>query len=245
MSNNSVGELAALSPQRLTDTIYSLLRERILSGAFRPGDKLNVDQLAQQLNVSQTPIKGALTLLVAEGLVQVQPRRGTFVTEITEREVSEALTIRKTLELLAAETIVDHATPADVESLAELVTRIQNAVSVDAHFQLNSEFHQRLAQLSDNRTLAKFYRQLNAHLHIALIHALSTTWHNRTGREAAEHRAIVAAISRKDRSALQTAISEHLRLGAESLHNQIRSQSSHASVPASQARERDPAQPEG
>lgn len=243
MPDITVTELVALSPQRLTDTIYALLRERILSGAFRPGDKLNVDLLAQQLNVSQTPIKGALTLLVAEGIVQVQPRRGTFVTAITEREVSEAVAIRRALELLAAETIADHATPADLVALTELIGQIQHAGSGDEHFRLNAEFHQYLARLSDNRKLAEIYRQLNAHIHIALIHALSETWKNRIDREAAEHHVIVVAIERKDPDALKEAISEHLRLGAASLLSQIRAQGGRGSTDDSPKRGRstDPA----
>src|SRR3954447_23302083 len=97
-------DIVALNTERLTDTVYGILHDRILSGAFRPGDKLNVDQLAQQLNISQTPIKGALALLAAEGLVQIQPRRGTFVTELAENEIADVSAIRVALETLAAET---------------------------------------------------------------------------------------------------------------------------------------------
>ena len=228
--SDAVVDFVALSPQRLTDMIYSLLRERILSGAFRPGDKLNVDLLAQQLNVSQTPIKGALTLLVAEGLVQVRPRRGTFVTAITEREVGESLAIRRAIELLAAESIIEHATPVDVAELTALTERIREAADVDQHYRLNSEFHQHLARLSDNQKLAQIYRQLNAHLLIALIHSRSTNWKGRIEREAAEHRAIVTAIACEDQVALNAAISEHLRRGAESLLSQIQPPSSQVSI---------------
>ena len=84
-------DLGALVQERLTDTVYGLIRERILSGAFAPGEKLNVDQLAEQLNISPTPVKGALALLAVEGLVQIQPRRGTFVASISEDDLSEVL----------------------------------------------------------------------------------------------------------------------------------------------------------
>jgi GntR family transcriptional regulator, rspAB operon transcriptional repressor len=217
-------ELAALTTERLTDTVYGLLRERILSGVFRPGEKLNVDLLAQQLNVSQTPIKGALALLAAEGLVEVQPRRGTFVTAISEREITEVLAIRAALEALAAETIVDHATAADVDALKTMVREIAEATDVDLHFRKNSDFHQRLVELSGNQKLAELYRQLHAHIHIALIHSRSTTWRARAASEAEEHQAILNALERRDRAALKAAIKRHLDRSRTSLVSDIGSQ---------------------
>ena len=106
--------LPSLQAKRLTDTVYTLLREQILSGAFAPGERLNVEALAHQLNISQTPLKGALALLVNDGLVEVQPRRGTFIAQVSPRQISELVAIRRALELLAAETILDHVTPEDI-----------------------------------------------------------------------------------------------------------------------------------
>ena len=122
--------LVTLQTERLTDTIYELLRDRILNGRYTPGERLPVDQIARQLGVSQTPVKGALGLLVSEGLVRTSPRRGTYVTEIDERTFTESLAIRAALEQLAAETLLDHVTAADITRLDDLVHRIQNATEV-------------------------------------------------------------------------------------------------------------------
>ncbi len=65
-------------------------------------ERLHVESLAQQLNISQTLIKGALAQLVSDGLVEVQPRRGTFIAHVSPRQISEILSIRRALELLAA-----------------------------------------------------------------------------------------------------------------------------------------------
>src|SRR3954454_10967227 len=102
----ALADLDTLPTQRLTDAVYALLRERILRGAHRPGERLHVDRLAQALGVSQTPLKAALAALAVEGLIQVQPRRGTFVAPLSERDISESLSIRRALEILAAETIL-------------------------------------------------------------------------------------------------------------------------------------------
>lgn len=212
--NNS---LPSLQAERLTDTVYDLLRERILGGTFAPGERLNVEALAQQLNISQTPIKGALALLVADGLVEVQPRRGTFITQVSPRQVSEMLSIRRALELLATETILDHVTPEDITALRELVDAIEHATEVDAHYRGNYELHKRLVELSGNQKLTEFYTELNGHIHMALIHASSRHWRTRAGAEAAEHRAIVDALAAHDLGHLQAAITAHLTRASTSL----------------------------
>ncbi len=217
-------DLSALVQERLTDTVYGLIRERILSGAFAPGEKLNVDQLADQLNISPTPVKGALALLAVEGLVQIQPRRGTFIASISEDDLSEVLAIRTALEALAADTLLEYVTADDIAALKRMAHKIANAVDVDEHMRLNAEFHQRLVELSGNRKLAEMYRQLHAHIHIALVHSHSTTWRERAAREAAEHDAIIAAIERRDRAALKDALTRHLSRSRFSLLSDISSQ---------------------
>lgn len=217
-------DLGALVQERLTDTVYGLIRERILSGAFAPGEKLNVDQLADQLNISPTPVKGALALLAVEGLVQIQPRRGTFIASISEDDLSEVLAIRTALEALAADTLLEYVTADDIAALKRMAHKIANAVDVDEHMRLNAEFHQRLVELSGNRKLAEMYRQLHAHIHIALVHSHSTTWRERAAREAAEHDAIIAAIERRDRAALKDALTRHLSRSRFSLLSDISSQ---------------------
>ncbi len=213
--------LPALQTERLTDTVYAILRERILGGMFAPGERLNVDALAQQLNISQTPIKGALARLVADGLVEVQPRRGTFIAQVSPRQISELLSIRRALELLAAETIFDHITTADIAQLRAMVEAIESATDVDEHYRGNYELHKRLVELSGNSKLAQFYTELNGHIHMALIHASSQHWRERAGEEAAEHQAIIDALTQGDVKALQAAITAHLNRASASLMSDL------------------------
>jgi DNA-binding GntR family transcriptional regulator len=220
--------LTTLQTTRLADSVYDLLRERILSGSFLPGDKLNVDALARQLGTSHTPIKTALAKLATEGIVEIQPRRGTYVTRVVEQEIGEVLAIRRALELLAAETIVEHITDHDVAELEKIVRQIEQATAVDAHAKKNAAFHRRLIELSGNRTLAELYNQLHAHIHIALIHARSTTWRARSSPERIEHRAILDALKRRDADALQSALRQHLSRSRASLLTDIQSQARQA-----------------
>lgn len=213
-------DLAPLSTQRLTDTVYDLLRERILRGVHCPGERLHVERLARALGVSQTPLKAALAALAVEGLIQVQPRRGTFVAPLSERDISESLSIRQALELLAADTVPEHATPADRALLRELAQRTAHATDVDEHFRANAAFHQHLIALSGNRKLAELYRQLNAHIQIARVHSRSSSWRERVATEAAEHDAIVGAVERRDLAGLRLAITTHLQRAQRSLLDQ-------------------------
>jgi DNA-binding GntR family transcriptional regulator len=217
-------ELASLQTERLTDTIYGLLRDRILSGLYRPGEKLPVDQLAHQLGVSQTPVKGALSQLASEGLIRMSPRRGTFVTEIDERALTESLSIRGALEQLAAETLLDNVTASDLAHLSELAAKIQHSTEVGEHFKYNLEFHDYLVSLSGNQRLTEIYRQLKAHIEMALVHSRSGNWTGRMANETAEHLAILTAIERRDRNALKSAIDEHMVHARASLLGQLRSQ---------------------
>ena len=216
--------LPSLQAKRLTDTVYTLLREQILSGAFAPGERLNVEALAHQLNISQTPLKGALALLVNDGLVEVQPRRGTFIAQVSPRQISELVAIRRALELLAAETILDHVTPEDIAELRGLVEAIEAATSVDTHYRGNYELHKRLVELSGNQKLAELYSQPNGHIHMALVHSSSHRWRKRGATEAAEHYAIVEALAAGDRAALQAAISAHLQRATASLMADLEAQ---------------------
>ena len=182
-----------------------------------------VDLIARQLGVSQTPVKGALGLLVSEGLVRTSPRRGTFVTEIDERTLIESLAIRAALEQLAAETLLDYVTATDVARLSELVQRIQNATEVDEHFRVNLEFHGAGQSQRQSATGRDLPATQSPHSNGADSFP-SENWTGRVPNETDEHLAILAAIDARDRDALKAAIDAHLTHARASLLGQLRMQ---------------------
>jgi DNA-binding GntR family transcriptional regulator len=220
--------LTAIRTERVTDTVYQVLRERIVERQFPPGSKINVDEIARQLDVSRTPVHEALAMLATDGLVEVRPRRGTFVTEFTATDYAETLDIRRALELLACETAVDNATPADIAELRTLVDGmpevVKNASSTAEaarlHDAKNLEFHMKLVGLAGNRRLIALYADLRAHLQIARAHT-ATGWLERVPEETREHREIVDALELRDVAALKTALDAHLRRSAASLIGDI------------------------
>ncbi len=217
--------LAAIKTERVTDTVYQVLRESIVNRTFTPGSKLNVDEIARRLQVSRTPVHEALAVLATDGLVEVQPRRGTFVAEFTLDDYAETLEVRRGLEVLACEGACRRVTAADLDALRRLMDELERslahrgdaATAAATHDAKNSAFHQRLVQLSGNRRLITMYDDLRVHLRIARAHLNATTWLARVPIEAAEHLAIVDALAARDVDAMQRALDAHLRRSAASL----------------------------
>ncbi len=219
------GVLQAIKTERVTDTVYQVLREGIVNRTFAPGSKLNVDEIARRLDVSRTPVHEALAVLATDGLVDVQPRRGTFVTSFTREDYAETLDVRRALEVLACETACVRASDDDVADLRTLMHEMERCVadSSDAqaaakmHDAKNFAFHYRIVQLAGNRRLLAMYDDLRAHLRIARAHLDADTWLDRVSVEAAEHLAIVEALAARDVDAMQRALEAHLRRSSESL----------------------------
>lgn len=208
--------------ERVSDTVYHMLRTLIINKTFSPGEKLNVDELAQRMGVSRTPVHEGLSRLAEDGLVEIVPRKGTFVTELTTADLSETLDLRRALELLAAETAVDHVTAEDIAQMraivGELAESMKSEDDVPEHFQKNLTLHERLVELSMNRKLIDWYRNLDAHIRMARAHcAASSGWKERIPQEYEEHMAIIDALERKDVAALKEALNTHLQRAKRSL----------------------------
>src|SRR6266704_2236481 len=96
-------ELTKIRRERAVDAVYEALRQAIVSSLMKPGERLKVDELAQKLGVSLTPVRSAIQQLANEGLVEIRPRSGTFVASLSPRDVEETFEIRCALECLAGE----------------------------------------------------------------------------------------------------------------------------------------------
>jgi DNA-binding GntR family transcriptional regulator len=218
--------LPRLHRSRASDSVFDILRTNILARGFRPGDRLDVRALADQLGVSATPVKDAVTRLAAEGLVEIRPRSGTFVAELAPDAVAETFEIRRALECLAAERLVEQLTPdllARFEAIIDAMDRpVSNERDRAEHEQKNLELHALLVDASGNRRLAELYRSLNAHLTIARIHSRRRPQHERLEQERREHRAILKALTARDAAALVKALDRHIRRAGAALVGDLR-----------------------
>jgi GntR family transcriptional regulator, rspAB operon transcriptional repressor len=218
--------LPRLPRSRASDSVFEILRENILGRGFRPGDRLDVRALADQLGVSATPVKDAINRLAAEGLVEIRPRSGTFVAELAADAVAETFEIRRALECLAAERVIAHLTPDLLLRFREIIDAMDRPVSSERerteHERKNVELHSLLVETSQNRRLTELYRSLNAHLTIARIHSRRRPDHDRLEHERREHRAILAALEAGDTVALVSALDRHIRRAGGALVGDLR-----------------------
>ena len=141
-----------LTPRALYEEVAELLRQRIFARELEPGSWIDEVKIAEAYGISRTPLREALKVLAAEGLVTMKVRRGAYVTEVNEKDLSDVYHLLALLESDAAGVVAERATEAELESLAELHQSLERAQGDrEAFFRINEEFHQRLLQLADNR----------------------------------------------------------------------------------------------
>lgn len=206
-------ELPALSGHSLSEQIYGHLKTAILSGHFRPGERLVPEELATQFRVSMTPIRDALKELENDGLITIVARRGVFITEITAKEVREIFQIRQIIEQAAVEdlTAIADSTVVRLRELIEEMASLQQ----DDHYrdylryvQADAAFHHQIVAMLTNEHLSRFYESLR--WPIQLLRVLSQAQYQRASQGHQEHQAIVAAIAQGDAAAARAAVGEHL-----------------------------------
>ncbi len=147
----------------LRDKVAEEIRAAILSGHFKPGDRLIEDRLAEEFGVSRNPIREAIRTLASEGLIEVTARRGAIVASLTPQEFQELLEVRATLEGANARLAARRRDPAVLAQLEAILVRGTEAIAAGKAADLpdlNDAFHAGLAQASHNRLLADLMRTL-------------------------------------------------------------------------------------
>ncbi|MBI4903883.1 MAG: GntR family transcriptional regulator [Acidobacteria bacterium] len=214
-------QLPKLQRERAVDAVYNVLRQAIVGYGLKPGARLNVDELAQQLGVSLTPVRGAIQQLATEGLVEIRPRSGTFVASLTPQDIEETFRIRCALECLAAEDAIPHLGVQGVRALRDLLKVLKKPVRTPAdretHEKANSELHHTILRASGNRRLIEMYDALNAHIKIARIHASEIGWASRLNDEQEEHEAIVDGLETGDTAQVVGALRKHIYRAKDAL----------------------------
>lgn len=208
--------------ERANDAVFASLRKAILSNDLHPGEQLNVPDLAKRLGVSLTPVRNAIQLLAAEGLVEVRPRSGTYVARVSVEEVRETFEIRRALECLAVEKAATRGLAGEeLARLRELLAALEQPVESEEdrrqHELDNADFHRTLIEAGRNARLAAQYATLNAHIQIARIHAADTGWQARLAGERAEHHAIVDALAAGDAARAVAAVGTHIDRACNSM----------------------------
>ncbi len=203
----------------LHDEVAARLRERIFSGELAPGAFLDEVALSAQLEISRTPLREALKVLTAEGLVRHEPRRGCFVNQVTARDLDQIFPVIALLEGQSAREAARHASDADLQALQLLhdkLGRHARARRINDYYSVNLQIHEAIIALADNRWLAQVIGDLRKILKLARLQQLHAP--GRLDQSLAEHMAVFAALKARDPDGAEAAMRTHLTRQRVALH---------------------------
>lgn len=196
----------------LYEHVAERLRASIFAHDLAPGAWIDEQRLCAEYRISRTPLREALKVLASEGLVTMKPRRGAYVTEMSERDVAEVYHLLAVLESDAAAEVACRATPTQLEALGALHAQLEAAVhDRPRFFAVNEAFHFELLAIDGNRwrtqVVADLRKVMKLNRHFSLFRE------GRIAESLAEHAALMAALRRRDAGAAERLMKEHFRNG--------------------------------
>ncbi len=204
----------SLSPRALYEEVAELLRQRIFNRELEPGSWIDELKIAEEYGISRTPLREALKVLAAEGLVTMKVRRGAYVTEVSEKDLADVYHLLALLESDAAGVVAARASDEDLASLQALHAELEAAVGErDRFFALNEQFHMRLLELARNRWREQMVADLRKVMKLNRHNSLLKS--GRIEESLAEHRAIVEALTQRDAALTVQRMQEHFHSGLE------------------------------
>ncbi|HSV44491.1 MAG TPA: GntR family transcriptional regulator [Ramlibacter sp.] len=211
----------------LHEDVAVRLRDRIFAGELAPGSFLDEVRLAGQLEISRTPLREALKVLTAEGLVRHEPRRGCFVNQVTEQDLDEIFPVIALLEGRCAFEAARNASDADLAALEELHDRLQRhakAGRINAYYEANFAIHEAIITLANNRWLSQVIIDLRKIVKLARLQQLHAP--GRLAQSLSEHMAVFAALKARDAEGAEAAMKTHLTRQRDALRELARNQRS-------------------
>ena len=195
----------------LRDVVFNTLRQAIIKGELKPGERLLEVQLAEQLGVSRTPVREAIRKLELEGLVVMMARRGATVSGITKKHLQDVLEIRGALEELAMKLACERMTDEQQAALKEQGALLEKQKDSDDAFTLSdidARFHELIYQATNNPRLIQMLANLREQMYRYRLEYMRAK--DKRGKLLEEHRSIIKAIEKHDVEAGRKAIIEHL-----------------------------------
>ena len=205
----------AVRPQ-LAEDIARYVRKRIFDGSYAAGQYIRLDQLAVELGVSVTPVREALFVLSAEGLLSQQPRRGFVVVAVTGRDLTDVANVQAHIGGELAARAAVNITDEQLRELEKIQTELEEAYASDdddSAVRLNHEFHKAINVAADSPKLAQLMSQITRYAPESVFPTISG-WPDQSTEH---HRKLLAALESHDENLARTAMSEHLAAGATPL----------------------------
>jgi DNA-binding GntR family transcriptional regulator len=188
--------------------VVDSLRESILDGSLKPGERLVQDDIASQFGVSRIPIREAFRTLAAEGLVTFEQRRGVIVTELSRDDIEEILSVRAVLEGMACRAAAERATPDQLEAIHLGLENLESARGEPGqYYQLNYAFHEAILNASNRPHTAALVKKFRN-----IMETVARLYLDPVGRVEIvhqDHRAIYEAVARHDGAEAERLVIDH------------------------------------
>ncbi len=213
-------KLAPVTKQHksLTELTYQMIRDKIISGEYQPGDWLRQEQLAQQLEVSYTPIRQALDWLVADGLAEHVSHKGVRLTLINEKEIAEAYSLRLLLDPILARVAAENRSTADIKHLQDILEQLEKTTTLDDmrdRRRLNREYHKTISESAIFKTLERLseivWNRFPDWMFYEGLYKEPDTITKRFARENKDHREILESIINQNAQLAKDLSIDHIR----------------------------------
>jgi DNA-binding GntR family transcriptional regulator len=218
-----MNEQPRIARRSLSTELVERLRDMIVEGTLKAGDKISEPDLCETFGVSRTPLREALKVLSAEGLVLLTPNRGATVARIEPGAIEELFPIMGMLEALAGELACARLTPAALKRLETMhaaMVRHFEAGEWVPYSRLNRQIHEAIFEIAGNATLSALYQSLMVRIHAVRFVARKTP--ERWAEAVDDHERMMAALRARDGQSLSALMREHLRHKADVVHEALR-----------------------
>ena len=207
----------------LRDVVFNTLRQAILTGELKPGERLMEIHLANKLGVSRTPIREAIRKLELDGLVTMIPRRGAEVAQITEKSMNDVLEVRRALDALCVELACDRITEEELEQLKEAANGFEEAVKtkdLKKITQADVKLHDIIVHATGNQRLIQLVNNLSEQMYRYRFEYIKDS--SQHDRLVEEHRVICESIMKKDKETASWAAKTHIDNQEKAIIRRIR-----------------------
>ncbi|MEK9673317.1 MAG: GntR family transcriptional regulator [Rhodospirillaceae bacterium] len=213
----------------LHDTTVDRIREMIYDDDLKPGDRVPEKKLCETLGISRTPLREALKVLAADGLLDLLPNRGARVAQLTADDVDEMFPVMGALEALAGELACARLTPANLSEIKALHYQMalhHTRGERPEYFRINQQIHEKIMAAAGNGLLVAMYEGLSGRIRRARY--VSSITSGRWDEAMAEHVEILKALEGRDGARLAKVLKDHLRNKCEAVKEVLRSSAASA-----------------
>lgn len=192
----------------LREIVFETLREAIISGVLKPGERLMEVQLAEEMGVSRTPVREAIRKLELENFVVMVPRKGAYVADLSTKDIVDVFEIRAALEALAAGLAAERITDDELEELQQILVQNAKSQSLEEFIAIDTKFHDVLYRASRNERLVQIISNLREQIQRFRSTTLASPGRMKNTLE--EHKRIVDAVSERNVQLAQQLAQEHI-----------------------------------